>query len=182
MKKLILVITFVVGLVVQQSRAAEGQDISCSGYTFTLPEGWTFRNVPSQPYKVAYATEGVGAANIMFKTGQIPGTYKVWVNKIIQEIVPGLSQSFTNVRITNTQAFSTDDNLIGLKIEFEYKREDGSPVHQCFYCFQIREPASNIFGADTKAQIAQFICTTVGDDPAHASFDSIIRTFHKLNK
>jgi hypothetical protein len=127
--KLFIFLTFVITF--QQILATEGRDVSASGYIFNVPEGWSFNTVPSQPFKVASAPGGDGTANIMFKTGQIPTTYDAWINAMIKGLVPGLSRSFSNVRIINTQGFSTNEQLNGTKVEFEYIREDGGLIHQC---------------------------------------------------
>jgi len=138
-------------------------------FSFSIPEGWTLREIPGRKYKVAFAATADGfAPNINIVDEAFSGALDVYVDGNLKIIVEGYEKvGFKNFKVLSREAFTTTTKQAGIRL-LTQSEANGNPIRQTFYFFN---------GKDGRKLVVTCTCPAAGGESYDPIFERSLKTF-----
>jgi hypothetical protein len=139
-------------------------------FSFSVPTGWTLREVPGVKYKIAFGTAAGGfAPNINVVDEAFTGSLEDYVSNGLT-MLPKLYESVgnTQVKILSKNQFVTASHKVGFRVLIQFMEPNRKLIRQTLYSFD---------GKDGRKLVVT--CSVLGDggESYDAAFDTAMKTF-----
>ncbi|HKE56683.1 MAG TPA: hypothetical protein VKB46_08280 [Pyrinomonadaceae bacterium] len=171
MKALCLLTSLLCFLIAPLSSAQTGAKYVAEDgmFSFSIPEGWTLREIPGRKYKVAFAAPENGfGANINIVDEAFSGALDAYVDGNLKIMAEGYEKvGFENFKVLGREAFTTTTKQAGIRL-LTQSEANGNPIRQTFYFFN---------GKDGRKLVVTCTCPAAGGESYDPIFERSLKTF-----
>ncbi len=138
-------------------------------FSFSIPDGWTLREIPGRKYKVAFAAPTNGfAPNINIVDEAFSGALDVYVDGNLKIMAEGYEKlGIENFKMLSREAFTTTTKQSGIRL-LTQSEVNGNPIRQTFYFFN---------GKDGRKLVVTCTCPAPGGETLDPIFEKSMKTF-----